>query len=125
MPRSALPEWRKRQEPVLDSWVLASVGRAGGPGHHDTGGHYAELVITGLASREEAAGYVRALNRSALWLTRHKVADIGMSAKIERGGGGYRVRFWAIDKVMARKHVLDKYGPDRSLWPYDPRRRET
>jgi hypothetical protein len=123
MPRSALPEWRKRREPIVDGYVIASVTQAGGQGQHNSDGHYAELVITGLDSREEAAEYVRALNRSALWLTRNAGAEVGMSAKIEKTATGYRVRFKAVDKVLARKHILEKYGPDPSQWPYNPRAR--
>lgn len=126
MPRSAAPQWRQRKEPVLDHYVLASVDQAGGLGkHHPETGHYAELVIRGLTSREEAQEYVRALNRAALWLHRNRGAEVGMSAKIERGTGGYQIRFRAIDKTIARAHVMQKYGTDRSKWPYDPRRRNT
>jgi len=124
MPRSPVPEWRRRKEPIVDDWVLASVQQAGGPGkHHPETGHYATLLITGLADRAEAEEYVRALNRCALYLHRAKIADVGMSAKVEQGPAGYVVRFKAIDKTLARQHVLQRYGPDRSKWPYDPRRR--
>jgi len=126
MPRAAAPQWRQRKEPVLDDYVLASVEQAGGFGkHHPDTGHYAEMVIRGLPSREEAQEYVRALNRAAMWLHRNRGAEIGMSAKIEHTAGDWRVRFHAIDKTLARAHVLAKYGPDRSKWPYDPRRRNT
>ena len=124
MPRSPAPQWRQRKEPVLDDYVLASIEQAGGHGkHHPETGHYATLVITGLADREEAAEYVRALNRAALFLHKYKRADVGMSAKAERTATGYQVRFHAVDKTLARAHVLRKYGSDRSKWPYDPRRR--
>ena len=124
MARSPAPEWRKRKEPVLDDWVLASIHQSGGLGrHHPETGHYGELVITDLADRDEAAEYVRALNRAALHLHRHQIADVGMSAKVERSGERYQIRFKAVDKTLARKHVLERYGPDRSKWPYDPRRR--
>jgi len=124
MPRSPVPEWRKRKEPVLDHYVLASIEQAGGHGKHDPAtGHYATLLINGLADRAEAEEYVRALNRSALHLHRYQIADVGMSAKIERTAEGFVVRFKAIDKTLARQHVLQRYGPDRSKWPYDPRRR--
>lgn len=124
MPRSAAPQWRQRKDPVLDHYVLASIEQAGGIGkHHPTTGHYAELVIRDLADRAEAQEYVRALNRAALHLHRYKVAEVGMSAKVERDGPDWIVRFKAVDKTLARAHVLAKYGTDRSKWPYDPRRR--
>ena len=124
MPRSPAPEWRKRKEPICDDYVRASVEQAGGVGrHHPETGHYAELVITGLTTRDEAAEYVRGLNRAALWLHRNRGLEVGMSAKAERTATGFQVRFKAIDKTLARQHVLRKYGSDRSKWPYDPRRR--
>jgi hypothetical protein len=124
VPRSAAPQWRQRKQPVLDDYVMASIEQAGGQGHHNPEtGHYAELIIRGLTSREEAGEYVRGLNRAALWLHRNRGAEIGMSAKAEKAADGYRVRFKAIDKTTARAHVLAKYGPDRTKWPYDPRRR--
>jgi hypothetical protein len=124
VPRSAAPQWRKRKDPVLDHYVLASIEQAGGPGRHNPEtGHYAELLINDLADRAEAEEYVRALNRSALHLHRYRVAEVGMSAKPEKDGERWRVRFKAIDKTAARAYVLKRYGPDRSRWPYDPRRR--
>jgi hypothetical protein len=124
VPRGPAPGWRKRKDPVLDSHVMASVERAGGAGKHDPAtGHYAELVIRGLASREEASEWSRALHRSAHYLSRNGICDISMSAKITRDGRGYKIVFKAIDKTWARNYVLTTYGADRSKWPYDPRRR--
>lgn len=124
MPRGPAPGWRSRKEPVTDDYILASVSQAGGPGrHHPDTGHYAELLITGLTSKEEAAEWRASLFRCAHWLTRNRGAEVSMSAKIERDGSGYRIRFAAVDKTIARQHVLTKYGPDRTKWPYDPRRR--
>lgn len=124
MPRGPAPAWRKRKDPVLDDYVMASVEQAGGLGSHDPGsGHYHELVIKGLTSREEAAEWSRALYRSAHYLARNNIADVSMNAKIERDGDAYRIRYKAIDKTRARAHVLERYGSDRSKWPYDPRRR--
>lgn len=125
MPRGPKPEWTRRKEPVADDYVMASVNQAGGPGKHDPAtGHYVELVIKGLADRDEAREWVRALYRSALWLTRHYVADVSVTAKVERNGSsGYRIRYKAIDKTAGRAYVLERHGADRTLWPYDPRRR--
>jgi hypothetical protein len=124
MPRGPAPEWTRRKPPVLDGYVLASVNQAGGPGrHHPETGHYATLHIRGLADKDEAREYVQALYRSAHYLHRKKIADVSMSAKPVRHGDTWSVEFRAVDKTLARKHVLDRYGPDRSKWPYDPRRR--
>ena len=124
MPRGPSPAWRARKEPVVDDWILASVAKAGGLGkHHPQTGHYADLIIRGLADKEEAMEWRRALFRCAHYLNRTKQAPLSMSAKIERDGKGYRIVFRAVDKTLARAHVLARYGPDRSKWPYDPRRR--
>jgi len=111
---------------VVDDYILASVTRAGGFGkHHPVTGHYAELVIRGLADKAEAVTWQQALYRCAHYLNRTGRAAVSMSAKIERDGSGYRIRYRAVDKTLARKHVLEKYGTDRSKWPYDPRRRNS
>jgi hypothetical protein len=124
MPRGPAPGWRARKEPVLDAWILASVEQAGGLGrHHPDTGHYATLIIRGLASRDEAAEWSRALYRCAHYLNRTGQVPVSMSAKVERDGTKYKITFRAVDKTLARKHVLERYGPDRSKWPYDPRRR--
>jgi hypothetical protein len=124
MPRGPAPEWSRRKEPITDPHILASIEQAGGLGKHDpTTGHYAELVLRGIATREEAAEWRRSLFRCAHYLNRSGTAPVSMNAKIERDGNGYLIRFKAVDKVLAKAHVLAKYGSDRSKWPYDPRRR--
>lgn len=126
MPRAAAPPWRQRMEPITDDWILASVQRAGGMGrHHPETGKYAELVITGLDSREQAAEYRRSLHRCALWLLRNRGYDIGMSSDppARQPDGSWAVAFRATDKTFSRNYVLQRYGSDRSRWPYDPRRR--
>lgn len=134
MPRGPAPAWRMRKAVIvngvqvataadIDNYVRASVEQAGGIGKHNEHGHYADLVIRGLATREEAAEWSRALYRCAHYLSRTEQLDVAMSAKTERDKGGYKITFKAVDKTLARKHVLEKYGPDRSKWPYDPRKR--
>lgn len=116
MPRGPTPEWKRRKEPVLDHMVQASVMQAGGK--HDENGHYSMLVYNGIEDRERAAEIKRALFRAA------KHLGYSMSATVKPAGGGkYEVHFKAIDKVHAKAHIMAKYGPDRSKWPYDPRRR--
>lgn len=109
---------------MLDHYILASVTKAGGLGaHHPETGHYATLVIRGLASREEVAEYKRALFRCAHYLARNHAADVSMSvdAAVKRGSK-YDLSFRAVDKTLARAHVLAKYGNDPARWPYNPRR---
>lgn len=124
MPRGPGPRWRARKPPVLDDWLMTSVERAGGPGrHHPQTGHYAELVIA-CADVTEAREYTRALYRSARHLHRWRIADIGVSVdRIKKRDGKWIVTFRAVDKTLAKNHVMQKYGKDRSRWPYDPNRR--
>lgn len=124
MPRGPAPQWRARMQPVLDGHLLKSVDKAGGHGSHDPAtGYYGTLYIRGLADRAEAEEWKRALYRSAKHLHRYRVADIGVSATIRRTGGTYEIEFVAVDKTIARKHVMEKYGPDPSKWPYNPHAR--
>ena len=126
MPRGPGPTWRARKPPVLDDWLMASVQRGGGlGGHHPETGHYGELVIA-CADATEARAYAQALYRAARYLSKWRIADIGVSVDRPRKrqrDGKWIVTFRAVDKTLARNHVMQKYGSDRSKWPYDPRRR--
>jgi hypothetical protein len=83
------------------------------------------LVITGLADRDEADEYRKALHRCAFYLHRTGAAPVSMSADRaeRRPDGTYAIRFRVVDKTYAKAAVLARYGNDRSKWPYDPRRR--
>ena len=124
MPRGPAPGWTQRKPPITDDYILASVEQAGGLGkHHPQTGHYAELVIRNLADKDEAAEWKNSLFRCAHYMSRHGIAPVSMSAKVERDGSGYKITFAAVDKTLAKAHVLAKYGSDRTKWPYDPRRK--
>ena len=125
MPRGPAPSWTYRRPPVTDDYILASVTQAGGIGQHDPAtGHYAEMVIRGLADMDEATEWKNSLYRCAHYLNRKGIAPVSMSAvSIERDGKYLAIRFSTGDKTYARRQVLRKYGPDRSKWPYDPRQR--
>ena len=123
MPRGPAPQWRARKPPVVDDYLFASVTKAGGK-HHPQTGHYATLYIRDLGSKEEALEYRRALHRCAHYLSRTGQADISVSVdRVTRQGNKYTLSFRAIDKTAARAYVLQTYGPDPSKWPYNPRRR--
>jgi hypothetical protein len=111
-------------EPVVDDYLMAAVTKAGGlDKHHPVTGLYQTLVLRDLKDREEADEWRKALYRCAHWMSRNGVAPVSVSVKIERDGQGYLIRYSVYHKVMARLHILNKHGKDRSKWPYDPRRR--
>jgi hypothetical protein len=122
MPRSPAPQWKKRQEPIVDDLIHASVQQANGV--HDENGHFATLVYAGCPTYERAKEINDALYRCAQYLHRHKILDIGMKAEIKKQADGtFNVEFRACDKSFARAYVLATYGEDRSKWPYDPRKK--
>jgi hypothetical protein len=123
MPRGPAPAWRARKPPVRDDYLLASIQGAEGR-HHPETGQYAQLVIAGCASLDEAKEEIRALHRSANHLSKWKLTKpIGVFTKIRKNGGAYDVEFTVVDKSYARKFVVDRYGPDPSKWPYLARRK--
>ena len=83
----------------------------------DDQGHYGELVYTGCATQDRAKEIVRALHRSAHHL------KVSVTAKVEKHGKEFDIRYHAIDKAVAQRYVVSKYGTDRSAWPYNPRKR--
>jgi hypothetical protein len=114
--RGTAPEWRRRKEPVLDEYVLASINSV--PSYSPDTGHYGKLVYTGCETPERGAEIVQALHRSARHL------GVSLSATVTPADDGtYSVEFTAINKAHARAYVLAKHGKDRSQWPYDPRKR--
>lgn len=114
MPRGPAPGWRARKPPFLDSHILASAQAAD---MNPETGHYGELVYTGCKTRERAAEIKQALFRAA------KRQGYSVTAEIEKKRGEFQVRFTAIDKKLARRYIIEKYGSDRSAWPYNPRRK--
>ena len=86
-------------------------------------GHYGELVIV-CDDVTEAREHSQALYRSARFLHKWRIADIGVSVdRPRKRNGKWILTFRAVDKTLARNHVMQKYGTDRSKWPYDPRRK--
>jgi len=115
MPRAGPPLWRRRKEPILDHLWLASIEQTNGI--PDQQGHYGELIYTGIETKTRAEEIKRALYRCRRYVN----GGISGYVKVEKDGAGYRVRYKAIDKTMARKYMLDHYGDDPSKWPYSAR----
>lgn len=116
MARGAAPLWKTKASHTIEMmpYVSASINQGG---MDDATGRYTELVVTGVKTRDRAEVILRGLFNAA----RHH--EVSMTARIETIPGGYQVRFTAINKKHARAYILAKWGPDRSQWPYDPRRR--
>lgn len=117
MPRSAAPLWKRRLEPVLDHLIHASVQQTAGK--TDEHGRYGEIHYKGCTTRERATEIRRAAFRSK----RHTGYSVSASIKKDTDGT-YRVVIQAVDPSMARKYMIDRYGPDRSKWPYSPLSRD-
>jgi hypothetical protein len=99
----------------LDSHIAAAMAQCNGKPAPDTG-LMGKLVYVGCDSRERAVEVKRMLYRSA---SHHKVSlatDI-----VPADDGTFQVHFSVFHKSYGRKYVLDKYGSDRSKFPYDPR----
>ena len=112
MPRAPAPNWRRVLAPDLTEHVRESQRQV----NHVCNelGHYAELIYTGIETRDRAERIKKNLFNAA------KRLGVSMTATIEREGNGYRVRYKAIDKVAAKAYILEHYGEDPSKWPYSP-----
>lgn len=123
MARGPQRPWRLQQEPLLDAHIAASV--AGGQDPATL--HFSELTedeINGQQIRDaEAARQLKnALYRAARRYNLTASTKVSLSAKVEkRADGTYQVRFRAIDKAAGRAYMIQRYGPDRTKWPYNPR----
>lgn len=115
MPRSAAPAWRTRKEPILDHLIHASVNQAGGK--PDEKGGFAEIHYTGCATRERAMEIRRAAFRSK----RHTGYSVSAKPKQDKSGE-WRVIIRAHDPAMAKAYMIERYGEDRTKWPYSPKR---
>lgn len=105
---------RPLRQPVLDDQVKASMNVVGGV-FDPTNGFYGVIHYTGCETEERAKEIIQGLHRAA------KRIGVSMSAKaLREDDESWTVKYFAIDKAMARKYVLEHYGEDRSKWPYSP-----
>jgi hypothetical protein len=95
---------------------MASVNR--GLMNEETG-HYATLVYAGCDSAQRAKEITQALFRAA------KRNGYSVHCETKKRGKQHDVHFTAINKEHARRYVVQKYGTDRSAWPYNPRARNS
>lgn len=118
MPRGPERQWRARKQPLTDELIHASVN--GGLVDRERG-FYATRVYVGVETEERAVELKRSLYRCA------KRLGFSVLVQVEKvpATGEYQLRYHAIDKAKARAWMLATYGPDRSKWPYNPRRRNS
>lgn len=117
MPRGPERPWRVQKGPLLDGHIQASIAR----GQDPVTLHYGELIEDEFApgtplDAARAAEFKTALYRAA------KRQGVSLVATVERRpDGSHQIRFKAVDKAAARAYMIQRYGPDRTKWPYNPR----
>lgn len=121
MAKGPPPDWRRR-----NCQFDHLVGAAADAGYGQV------LIYRGVETIERAQEIRRGIYRCA----RHReiAAEAGTAALASddqvmgisrERDGTYTIRFRVWTKTQARKAHLARYGPDRSAWPYDPRRPAT
>lgn len=121
MPKGPPPAWNRR-DCRFDHLVQAAIAK----------GYGRELVYSGITTIDRAHEIRRGIYRCA----RHRgiTADAGPSGRlvsepgemgIRKTGRTYELRYRLFTKNGGRRQLLRRYGPDRSKWPYDPRRPAT
>jgi hypothetical protein len=115
------PNWSRR-DCRFDHLVQAAIAK----------GYGVILKYTGIETHERAHEIRRGIYRCA----KHRgiTADAGPGGRLVSGademgvrkrGPEYEIWYRVHDKRSARKAHLQRFGSDRSKWPYDPRRRAT
>lgn len=120
MAKGPPPQWSRR-DCRFDHLVVAAMNK----------GYGTVLKYTGIDDYDRAHDIRRGIYRCA----KHRgiTAEAGPSGRtvtgdemgIHKNHGAYEVWYRVWDKKTARKRHLERYGADRSKWPYDPRRRAT
>lgn len=118
MAKGPPPNWSRR-DCRFDHLVVAALHQ----------GYGKVLKYTGIETYERAEEIRRGIYRC----TKHRgvTADAGPAGRLVTGddemgvrktGHAYAVWYRVHDKRSGRKAHLERHGPDRSQWPYDPRR---
>lgn len=119
MPRAPHPKGgRPRTQPVLDALIQKSIDDAGGIYDPETGA-YAEVVLTGLRSKDHAAEIIRSMYRSARFMK----YSLPKPKTEPSPDGGYQIRYRVHDKELARKYV-NAIPPERRAYNPDWRNEE-
>ncbi len=112
------PPLQTRRDCRFDHLVAAAIAK----------GYGVVLVYSGIETLERAHEIRRGIYRCAKH--REVSADAGLSGKLAEDdamgvravGNEYALHFRVFGKGSARKRHIERYGTDRSAWPYDPRR---
>jgi hypothetical protein len=115
------PAWNRR-DCRFDHLVAAAIAKGNGT----------VLKYTGIETYDRAEEIRRGIYRCA----RHRniTADAGPGGRLVSGpdemgvrkrGRTYELWYRIHAKRSGRKAHLERYGADRSAWPYDPRRKAT
>ena len=109
-----------RKEPICDEFLLASVTAANGK-HDKTNGHYAWRKLK-CDTYEEAVAYKDGLYLSKKHFKRHpkKFPQVSVTTKITEADGKFYVEYCAIHPDYVAFYMINKYGEDRTKWPYQP-----
>jgi hypothetical protein len=118
VPKGPPPPWNRR-DCSFDHLVAAALAK--GPGQ--------VLVYSGIDDLERAHQIRRGIYRCG----KHRgiTVDAGPAGRlvtepgdmgIRKTGETYELRYRVWSKARGRAQLLRTYGPDRSNWPYDPRR---
>jgi len=111
MPRGPAPSWTNAAEHT--KWARRYVEAA-----FRQLGYGAQMTIPGIPNRDRAVLCRRGLHNAARL---HK-PQLSVSTEIEPdGNGAWRIKFVLHDKKAARAYIVQKHGPDRQRWPYNPR----
>jgi hypothetical protein len=118
MAKGPPPNW-KRRDCRFDHLVAAALIK----------GYGVVLKYTGIETYDRAEEIRRGIYRCAKH--RQITADAGPGGRLVTGademgvrkkGREYEVWYRVHNKRSGRKAHLERYGADRSAWPYDPRR---
>jgi hypothetical protein len=110
-----------RADHRFDHLVVAAVDK----------GYGVELRYQGIGDFERANDIRKGIYRCgrhrglAVEAGSGREADAGEMGIHKMANGEWEVRYRIHDKKSARKRHIEKYGTDRSKWPYDPRRKAT
>ena len=119
MPRGPERPWRAQKGPLLDAHIQASIAQGQDPATL----HYGELIEDEFAPGQALNAHLATEFKSALYRAARR-QGVSLVATIEQlPGGRHQIRFRAVDKAAARAYMIQRYGPDRSKWPYNPRNR--